>query len=112
MHLVFACRLDALATGDTTSLGQTMNLISNDVERFLLVTAFGPYIIWSPLQAIAVIAVGSISIGPAFCVGAALLIFVIIPLQIMLGRRYAFMRSKVRIQRTYLSFISSSYFLH
>lgn len=85
-----------MTTTDSTSVGSTINLISNDVERFLLAAEFGPYIMWAPLQAVAVLIVGFYMTGPAFAMGAGLFIFAFIPVQILLSTRYASLRSKVR----------------
>jgi ATP-binding cassette subfamily C (CFTR/MRP) protein 4 len=72
-----------------------MNLASNDVERFLLAALFINYLFWSPLQSIAILAVGWLSLGPAFAAGFALLVFGFVPFQIYLSRRFAFFRSKI-----------------
>ena len=88
-------RLNSVARDDSTSVGQTMNLVSNDVERFLLTTLFGSYIFWAPIQAIIIIAVGTYMTGPAFALGVGLLLFFFIPLQLYLSKGFASVRSKV-----------------
>ncbi|VEU45153.1 unnamed protein product [Pseudo-nitzschia multistriata] len=75
--------------------GRIMNLASNDVERFLLASLFISYLIWSPLQAIAILVVGWFQMGPAFAVGFCLLIFGFVPFQFYLSNRFAFLRSKI-----------------
>lgn len=92
---IFAKSLRLKSVGVTTSSGQIMNLISNDVERFLLTTLFVSYIIWAPLQAIAILIIGTKMIGPAFTIGIGLFMFVFVPLQSFLAKRFASLRSKV-----------------
>jgi ATP-binding cassette subfamily C (CFTR/MRP) protein 4 len=92
---IFAKSLRLKSVGITTSSGQIMNLISNDVERFLLTTLFVSYIIWAPLQAIAILIIGTKMIGPAFTIGIGLFMFVFVPLQSFLAKRFASLRSKV-----------------
>lgn len=77
------------------SRGKIMNLASNDVERFFLACDMLTNLVWSPFQAMAILAVGWLILGPAFCSGMALLVLVIVPLQSYLGRRFAFYRSNV-----------------
>eukprot|EP00535_Pseudo-nitzschia_heimii_P006271 CAMPEP_0197193116 /NCGR_PEP_ID=MMETSP1423-20130617/26482_1 /TAXON_ID=476441 /ORGANISM="Pseudo-nitzschia heimii, Strain UNC1101" /LENGTH=1180 /DNA_ID=CAMNT_0042646201 /DNA_START=907 /DNA_END=4452 /DNA_ORIENTATION=+ len=72
-----------------------MNLASNDVERFLLASLFISHLIWSPIQAIAILIVGWIMMGPAFAIGFCLLIFGFVPFQFYLSNRFAFLRSKI-----------------
>lgn len=79
----------------SASSGRIMNLASNDVERFLLAALFVSFLIWSPLQGIAILAVGWVQIGPAFAVGFCLLLFGFVPLQFYLSNRFAFLRSKI-----------------
>ena len=82
---------------NTLSSGQIMNLVSNDVERFLVTTLFISYIFWAPLQGIVILILGTRQIGPAFAVGIGFLFFVFVPLQFWLSRRFAILRSKVCI---------------
>jgi len=77
------------------SSGAIMNLASNDVERFLLASLFISYLIWSPLQAIAILIVGWFKMGPAFVVGFCLLLFGFVPFQFYLSNKFAFLRSKI-----------------
>ena len=89
-------RLNSVGGGEAaTSTGQIMNLVSNDVERFMLTTLFISYVIWAPIQAIAILVIGLYLIGPAFAIGIGLLLFVFVPLQIYLSKRFASLRSKV-----------------
>lgn len=77
------------------SSGTIMNLASNDVERFLLAALFISHLVWSPLQALAILFVGWFQMGPAFAVGFCLLIFGFVPAQFYLSNRFAFLRSKI-----------------
>lgn len=80
---------------NTLSSGQIMNLVSNDVERFLVTTLFISYIFWAPLQGIVILILGTRQIGPAFAVGIGFLFFVFVPLQFWLSRQFAILRSKI-----------------
>lgn len=75
--------------------GRIMNLASNDVDRFLLAALFINYLYWSPLQSIAILAVGWWIMGPAFAAGFALLFLVFMPFQFYLSNKFAFYRSKI-----------------
>lgn len=88
-------RLSSTHQETNASTGKIMNLASNDVERFLLAALFVNYLFWSPLQSIAILIVGWLSIGPAFAAGFALLICVFVPLQFYLSNRFAYFRSKI-----------------
>mmetsp|Transcript_107829 Transcript_107829/g.220103 ORF Transcript_107829/g.220103 Transcript_107829/m.220103 type:complete len:1402 (+) Transcript_107829:151-4356(+) len=79
----------------SASSGTIMNLASNDVERFILSALFITHVIWCPLQAIAILVVGWLMMGPAFAVGFCLLIFGFVPFQFYLSSRFAFLRSKI-----------------
>ena len=72
-----------------------MNIASNDVDRFVIASVTAPYLLWGPLEAIAVLLVGLRILGPAFVAGYVLLFF-FIPLQFYLSKRFAGLRSKVR----------------
>lgn len=88
-------RLSSTHQGTNASTGKIMNLASNDVERFLLAALFINYLFWSPLQAIAILVVGWLVLGPAFGCGFALLVFGFVPFQFYLSRRFAHFRSKI-----------------
>jgi ATP-binding cassette, subfamily C (CFTR/MRP), member 4 len=94
---IFAKSLKLSATHSETnaSTGQIMNLVSNDVERFLMATLFGSHLIWVPITSIVTLCVGWWSLGPAFGAGFALLITVFVPLQIYLSHRFAYWRSRI-----------------
>ena len=88
-------KLKSTADKESISSGQIMNMVSNDVERFMLASLFVFYIIWAPLQALAILIVGWRVIGTAFVAGFALLFLVFVPLQFYLSKRFAVLRSKV-----------------
>lgn len=89
-------RLNSIVTHDSkATTGQIMNLVSNDVERFVISPLFVSYIIWAPIQAIAILILGLYTIGPAFAIGIGLLLFIFIPLQVYLSNRFASLRSRV-----------------
>ena len=77
------------------SSGNIMNLASNDVERFLLAALFISHLIWSPVQAICILFVGWVQMGPSFAVGFCLLIFGFVPSQFYLSNKFAVLRSKI-----------------
>lgn len=88
-------RLSSTHQGTNASTGKIMNLASNDVDRFLLAALFINYLFWSPLQSLAILAVGWLTLGPAFAAGFGLLILVFLPFQFYLSNRFAFFRSKI-----------------
>jgi len=90
-------RLRSVGGGERNDVpsGQIMNLVSNDVERFLMTALFGSYAIWSPLQAVAILVLGIFIMGPAFAVGVAILMFGFVPMQFYLSKQFAVLRSKV-----------------
>jgi ATP-binding cassette, subfamily C (CFTR/MRP), member 4 len=87
-------RLSSIGGLQATSSGQLCNLASNDVERFLYGALFLPYLYWGPVEAIAVLVIGLYRMGVAFAAGYAVLFFVV-PLQFVLGNRFATFRSQV-----------------
>lgn len=88
-------RLSSTHQETNSNTGRIMNLVSNDVDRFLLAALFINYLIWAPLQSIAILVVGWWIMGPAFAAGFALLLFVFMPFQIYLSNKFAFFRSKI-----------------
>lgn len=89
-------RLPSVVTSTTNLIpsGKVVNLATNDVERFLLACIMISYLWWGPLQALAVLWVGLYIIGPAFLAGY-LLLLIIVALQFVLGKSFAYYRSKV-----------------
>ena len=81
---------------NTSATGQIMNLISNDVERFIMACLFGSHLVWVPLTSIVTLAVGwYILKTPAFAIGFLILVGFFVPLQIYLSHSFAYWRSKV-----------------
>ena len=74
--------------------GPAVNLATNDVERFFLGCIFLPYLLWGPLEAVAVLAVGVNLVGWSFSIGFALLVL-FVPLQYYLSMRFSSVRSRV-----------------
>jgi ABC-type multidrug transport system fused ATPase/permease subunit len=77
------------------SSGKIVNLATNDVERFMMATLFASYIIWAPLQSLAILGLGWWVIGWSFAAGFGLLLFLFVPLQLWLSKRFAYMRSRI-----------------
>jgi len=82
-------------TTTASSSGKIVNIATNDVERFLMAALFGSYIIWAPLQSMAILGLGWSVIGWSFAAGFGLLIFLFVPLQLWLSKNFAVMRSKI-----------------
>ena len=74
-----ALRLSNTALGQTT-VGQMVNLLSNDVNRFDTTVLFNHYLWAGPLQLVIITVLLCQKIGPSALVGAALLIAAV-PLQ-------------------------------
>ena len=102
-------RLSSTHQQTSASYGRIMNLASNDVERFILAALFINYLIWSPIQAIAILIVGCFLLGPAFAAGFALLVLVFVPLQFYLSGKFAYYRSKIaQITDQRVTFVSQA----
>ena len=84
-----------LKSNDSSSAGHVVNLASNDCERFLLATAFGSYIIWAPLLSIVILVLGCVGIGWSFVAGFGLLVFLFIPMQLFLSKKFSTLRSSI-----------------
>jgi len=85
-----ALKLSNSALGQTT-VGQMVNLLSNDVNRFDLSVLFNHYLWAGPLQLIIVTALLCQKIGPSALVGAVLLIAAV-PLQTWVGKQFGKLR--------------------
>ena len=83
------------SSSSTSSSGKIVNLATNDVERFMMATLFASYIIWAPLQSLAILGLGWWVIGWSFAAGFGLLLFLFVPLQLWLSQRFAHMRSRI-----------------
>eukprot|EP00578_Thalassiosira_sp_NH16_P018260 CAMPEP_0181116794 /NCGR_PEP_ID=MMETSP1071-20121207/22145_1 /TAXON_ID=35127 /ORGANISM="Thalassiosira sp., Strain NH16" /LENGTH=1366 /DNA_ID=CAMNT_0023201071 /DNA_START=81 /DNA_END=4182 /DNA_ORIENTATION=+ len=84
---------DSVAT--SSSSGKIVNIATNDVERFLLASLFANYIFWAPVQSVAILGLGWWVLGWSFAAGFGILVFLFVPLQLWLSKRFAFMRSKI-----------------
>jgi len=80
--------------GVNSSAGRVTNLASNDVERFLRTSVTATFLILAPFCVSIILLVGIYVIGPVFAVGYGLL-FLLVPLQLYLGRKFAGFRSKI-----------------
>lgn len=89
-----ALKLSSIGGVNGISSGQTVNLASNDVERYLSGSPLMIYFIMAPIEAAAILVTGIWTMGPAFAAGFGLLL-IFIPLQLYLARRFAALRSKV-----------------
>lgn len=87
------------SASSSSSSGQLLNLASNDAERFMLASVMGIYLIWGPIEAIAILGVGYSIVGPAFCAGFGLFMMVVLPLQWYLSRVFAKLRQQVSGER-------------
>ncbi|XP_054157544.1 ATP-binding cassette sub-family C member 4-like [Oppia nitens] len=96
-HLIYrkALRLSHKALSRTT-VGQMVNLISNDVSRFDYSFTFIPFIITGPLNAIVVISYLYFSLDWSVFVGCSVFI-VYIPFQMFMGRLFSKLRAKTAI---------------
>jgi len=88
-------RLSSTNQVSAASSGKIMNLASNDVERFLMAALFINYVLWAPVQSLAILGVGVKLLGPAFAAGFGLLAVIFAPMQFYLSQRFAKYRSKI-----------------
>ncbi|VVC26208.1 Hypothetical protein CINCED_3A017920 [Cinara cedri] len=91
-----ALRLSKTALGKTT-VGEVVNLLSNDVNRFDMVVIFINYLWMSPLQTIMVTYFLWQEIGVSSTIGVAVLIMTI-PLQGWLGKKISEFRLKTAVR--------------
>mmetsp|Transcript_24065 Transcript_24065/g.35609 ORF Transcript_24065/g.35609 Transcript_24065/m.35609 type:complete len:1317 (+) Transcript_24065:167-4117(+) len=78
----------------SSSAGELINLASNDVDRFLYASLFISYLFWAPVEALVVLCVGLLRMGPAFFAGYVVL-FTFVPLQFFLGKQFAKFRLRI-----------------
>jgi ATP-binding cassette subfamily C (CFTR/MRP) protein 4 len=84
-------KLSNKALGEST-VGQMVNLLSNDVSRFERFTQYLHYLWLAPLQFSLIVYLSWKSIGNATFVGSLLLLFV--PFQSWIGKKFSQLRSK------------------
>lgn len=87
-------RLSKAALGQTT-VGQIVNLLSNDVNRFDYGLVFIPYLVVAPLQTIIVVVVLSkyyLGLGPTLAGFSVFLLF--LPLQALMGKWFGTIREE------------------
>ncbi|XP_076312434.1 ATP-binding cassette sub-family C member 4-like isoform X1 [Tachypleus tridentatus] len=87
-----ALKLSRASLGKTT-IGQMVNLLSNDVNRFDQSVIFLPYLVVGPLQTVVIIAVLWQHLGPASFAGLSVLLLYI-PFQGTMGRLFSKLRLK------------------
>lgn len=75
--------------------GKIVNIATNDVERFIMATLFASHVLWAPLQSMAILAVGWMVIGWSFAAGFGLLMFVFVPMQFHLSKKFAILRGEL-----------------
>ncbi|XP_045469838.1 probable multidrug resistance-associated protein lethal(2)03659 isoform X2 [Harmonia axyridis] len=91
-----ALRLSNSALGQTT-IGQVVNLLSNDVNRFDVSLIFGHQLWVAPLETIVVSYLLYLEIGVSAFLGIVLLL-VFIPMQIYVGRKISIVRLKTALR--------------
>ena len=109
-----ALRLSNKAIGEST-IGQMVNLLSNDVNRFDSYPMFLHYLWAGPLQFVLVMYLSWKSIGNATFVGGAL-ILLFVPFQSWIGKKFSQLRSetakktdiRIRIMSEIIQGINSS----
>jgi ABC-type multidrug transport system fused ATPase/permease subunit len=89
-------KLDSVGGSKTVTAGELSNLASNDVERFLFASLFLTYLVWAPLEMLAVLFVGIRHLGPAFAAGYGVL-FTFVLAQFFLGQQFAKFRSRTAV---------------
>ncbi|MEQ2248198.1 hypothetical protein ILYODFUR_016921 [Ilyodon furcidens] len=93
-HMIYkkALRLSSESMGQTT-IGQIVNLLSNDVNRFDEITLNLHYLWVGPLQALVIIVFLWYEIGPSCLTGVAV-IALMMPVQTWFGKLFGIFRSK------------------
>ncbi|EFA03657.2 probable multidrug resistance-associated protein lethal(2)03659 [Tribolium castaneum] len=91
-----ALRLSKSSLIDTT-IGQTVNLMSNDVNRFDFLIMHIHHLVIAPLEALVVIYLLYTTVHPAALAGAGLMV-IFVPLQLYLGKRTSFYRYRTAIK--------------
>lgn len=91
-------RLSKAALGNTT-VGQIVNLLSNDVNRFDFGLVFIPYLIVAPLQAIIIIVLLSryyLGVGPTLAGFSVFILY--LPFQAIMGKWFGTIREETAIR--------------
>ncbi|KAK9869834.1 hypothetical protein WA026_003563 [Henosepilachna vigintioctopunctata] len=91
-----ALRLSSTALGQTT-VGQVVNLLSNDVNRFDVAVMFAHHLWVGPLETLVVLYLLYTKIGESAFVGIIILI-IFIPIQMYIGKKISKIRLKVALR--------------
>ncbi|KAG8235221.1 hypothetical protein J437_LFUL015913 [Ladona fulva] len=91
-----ALRLSKSSLGKTT-VGQIVNLMSNDVSRFDFIMIFAHYLWMAPLQSLIITYILYTKLGLSALIGVLVMILTI-PLQSWLGKRTAVLRAKTAVR--------------
>ncbi|XP_070787041.1 ATP-binding cassette sub-family C member 4-like [Enoplosus armatus] len=96
-HMIYrkALGLSSESMGQTTT-GQIVNLLSNDVNRFDEITLNLHYLWLGPLQAMVIVALLWIEIGPS-CLAGVAAIALMMPVQTWFGKLFGILRSKTAV---------------
>ncbi|XP_018576445.1 probable multidrug resistance-associated protein lethal(2)03659 isoform X2 [Anoplophora glabripennis] len=89
-------KLSKTALGQTT-VGQVVNLLSNDVNRFDLAVIFAHQLWVGPIETVVCTYFMYLQVGPSAAVGVFLLIM-FIPMQIYLGKKISILRLKTALR--------------
>ncbi|XP_077987383.1 ATP-binding cassette sub-family C member 4-like [Glandiceps talaboti] len=91
-----ALKLSHIAMKQTTT-GQIVNLLSNDVSKFDVLPIFFHYLWVGPLECVAVFVILWRQIGPS-CLAGFVVLFILLPIQVIMGKVYSKLRAKTAIQ--------------
>ncbi|XP_065162919.1 probable multidrug resistance-associated protein lethal(2)03659 isoform X2 [Atheta coriaria] len=91
-----ALRLSKTALGQTT-IGQVVNLLSNDVNRFDVAVLFANQLWIGPLETIVITYLMYLQVGISSVIGVASML-VVIPIQIYLGKRMSVLRLRTALR--------------
>ncbi|KAL3281370.1 hypothetical protein HHI36_004580 [Cryptolaemus montrouzieri] len=91
-----ALRLSNTALGQTT-VGQVVNLLSNDVNRFDVSLIFGHQLWLAPIETLVILYLLYMVIGEAAFIGI-LLLLIFIPMQIYIGKKVSVVRLKTALR--------------
>nr|XP_033474245.1 multidrug resistance-associated protein 4-like [Epinephelus lanceolatus] len=96
-HMIYrkALCLDSKAFAKTT-IGQIVNLLSNDVNRFDEVTLYLHFLWIGPLQAATVMLLLMYAIGPS-CLAGMAVFFILMPVQTLFGHLFSTLRAETAV---------------